>query len=264
MDRNKIISLQRAEFIRAEQHDHSSKVAQVLVLAVGVASVVVGNPLALYALAIANLIFGGVWQYFAFHARKSHSIGEKARRAVMFNIGLGVKLTDKSQRELLASFTNASAAMPTDGDYYEDDSRIGFSRLASIVEESAFWSSHLFGKCAVTSWWFFILAVVIAAGVLLALPLLGQSGYLMLFAQMSCVVLTWLVAGSSLSSALKFQEGAKVAGIIEAKLANCADDPDVIVTASDYNSLVERMPTIPTKVYEANRDRLNQLWSERT
>ena len=54
---------------------------------------------------------------------------------------------------------------------------------------------------------------------------------------------------------------------IEARSDNIASnkepDQDVLVIVSDYNALVESTPTIPTDLYDKNRDRLNALWQER-
>ena len=67
---------------------------------------------------------------------------------------------------------------------------------------------------------------------------------------------------------MKFTNAANSADNIEGKLdkmvSSIESDQDVLLIVSDYNALVESSPTIPSDLYEKNREKLNTLWKERS
>lgn len=263
MDSQRIIAHQRAEFRKAESNNLFAGIAQALILCVALTVVFASDDRWIYGLTVLNLIIAVAWRYFAAVAKRSHELGEKARRAVLYHIGMGVELSKSSERELIASFSTSIAGEGEDGVYYASVREAGQEKLAEMIEESAFWSGHLFAVCARRHWIYFSTSLIVAIVLLLAIPLIGGTTYFLSFSQTVCVVLTWLVSSSLLESAQAFQEGAHTASIIETRLANSPEGPDVLVTVADYNSLVERMPTIPSGIYESNRERLNELWGQR-
>ena len=154
-----------------------------------------------------------------------------------------------------------------DENYYDTSEEFGMKKLAEILEESAFWSTHLFRLSSTRYWIYFSVAVCIAVLGLLLLPIVSNGGDSILLSQMFCIILTWLVTGQLFVSALSFTDAANkidnIEGRLESIVENEATDEDVIVIVCDYNTLVEKTPIIPSSLYEKNKDRLNTLWADR-
>ncbi len=269
MDDIKLLGLQRAEFQRAKSMSSHSNKAQVAIVLLSIVAIFVKTPLITYIFAVTNFVIALAWLYLSFQTKDSHATAERARRAVVFSNGLGIKLGRKSYTDLKMSFKVSD----TDGEKYEDSSyfktpeEYGNKKLAKIVEESSFWSKHLFKISATHYWIYFSVALTVSIVGLLLVPLLNIGNFNILVSQMFCLVLTWLITGNLFSMAIAFTNAASVADDLESRLANMAmnekTNQDVLIVVSDYDALVENSPIIPTKIYEKNRKRLDRLWTER-
>jgi hypothetical protein len=175
---------------------------------------------------------------------------------------LGATLPPGLIRELRLSSSFADIA-PDSNAYYESDLEPGFKRLQSLLEESAFWSGHLFACMRDKSWWFFAVSVLVSIMTLLATPVMRESIAELLLAQIFCTVAASLVAGGALHRALSYQQAAEASKLVAARLQSVSDDNETLVHLTDYNAIVEATPTIPSKVYQKNRERLNRLWKQR-
>jgi hypothetical protein len=269
MDDNKLLGLQRAEFKRAEAMGARGSKVQFLIVIISIITVFINNSSYAYALSILNLIIAVLWLWLNMQAKNSHSIAERARRAVVFSNGLGVKISGKSYTDLKMLFNVHESA----GEKYEDEmyfktqKEYGNQKLAEIVEESSFWSKHLFKKSAKRYWLYFSATLVISILGLLLLPLLNVGSLDILISQVFSLILIWLITGNIFASAMSFTNAANAADDIEARLdkmaLNMESNQDVLLIVSDYNALVESSPTIPSDLYGKNRERLNSLWKDR-
>lgn len=269
MDDNQLLGLQRAEFKRAEAMGAHSNKAQILIVILSIITVFINKPSYVYSLSILNLIIAMLWFWFSMQAKNSHSVAERARRAVVFSNGLGVKISGKSYTDLKMLFN----VHEIEGEKYEDDTYFktqkdyGNQKLAEIVEESSFWSKHLFKMSAKRYWFYFSVTFTISILGLLLLPLLNIGSLYMLISQVFCLILMWLITGNIFAAAMSFTNAANSADDIEGRLdkmaLNIESNQDVLLIVSDYNALVESSPTIPSDLYEKNQERLNSLWRER-
>ena len=269
MDDNKLLGLQRAEFRRAEVMGVRSNRTQFIIVAISITTVFVNEPSYVYFLALCNLIISGFWLWFSIQAKNSHSVAERARRAVVFSNGLGIRLSGKSYTDLkmLFNVNESEGEKYEDENYFKSQQEYGNKKLAEIVEESSFWSKHLYKKSARRYWLYFSVTLVISILGLLLVPLLNVGSMDILISQVFCLILIWLITGSIFSTAMSFTNAANSIDDIEGRLDKMAlnkePDQDVLLVVSDYNALVESSPTIPSDLYEKNRDTLNTLWNER-
>jgi len=189
--------------------------------------------------------------------------------AWIFTNGLGIKLGRKSYTDLMMSFkvSEEEGRKHEDNFYFNTSQPYGEKKLAAIIEESSFWSKHLFQKSATRYWIWFGIALTISIVGLLLIPLLNIGNFNLLISQVFCLVLTWMIAGNLFTTSLAFTEAARSSDNIESRLASMAaageSDEDIFIIVSDYNALVGISPTIPSSIYQKNRDRLNLLWAER-
>jgi len=270
MDDNKLLGLQRAEFKRAEAMGARSNRAQFIIVIISIITVFINSPSYVYTLTIGNLIISLLWIWFSMQAKNSHSIAERARRAVVFSNGLGVRLSGKTYTDLQMLFNvhEREGAKYEDEKYFKTEKEYGNKKLAEIVEESSFWSKHLFKMSAKRYWLYFAVTLTVSTLGLLLLPLLNVGSLDILISQVFCLILIWLITGNIFSSAMSFTNAANAADDIEGRLdkmaSNMESDQDVLLIVSDYNALVESSPTIPSDLYEKNQERLNALWEERS
>ncbi len=269
MDDNILLGLQRAEFNRAETMAAHSNKAQVAIVIISIIAIFIDKPSFVYILTVCNLLIAILWLYLSIQAKESHRVAERARRAVVFSNALGIKLSGKSYTDLKMMFNvnEKDGKQYEDENYFKTEQEYGNQKLAEIVEESSFWTKHLFKLSAKRYWIYFGITLVISILGLLLLPLINVGSLNILISQVFCLILIWLITGNLFTAAMTFTNTANSVNDIEARLDKMASNKesaqDVLVIVSDYNALVESSPTIPSDLYEKNRDRLNTLWEER-
>ena len=269
MDDIKLLGLQRAEFHRAEIFGTRSNKAQIVIVIIAIVSVFVNNPEIVYTLTLASLAVAVFWLYFSYQSKVSHSTAEKARRAIVLRNGLGIKLSRKSYSDLIMQFkvNENEGRIWEDPNYFKTISEYGNKKLTEIVEESSFWSKHLFRISATRQWIYFSAILGLSVIGLLVIPLLNIGSSSVLASQFVCLILLWLITGSLFTTAMLFTNAANSIDAIEDRLSNMAKnlepDEDILMLVGDYNSLLESTPTIPSDIYLKNRDKLNRLWGDR-
>lgn len=269
MDDIKLLGLQRAEFQRAETFGARSNKAQFFIVFISIASVFVSEPNFVYALTVLSLIVAILWLYLSHQSKVSHSTAERARRAVVLRNGLGIKLSRKSYSDLMMQFkvNESEGGKWEDASYFKSTSDYGNKKLTDIVEESSFWSKHLFRLSATSQWIYFGVTLCMSIIGLLAIPLLSIGDLSLLISHVICLILLWLITSSLFTTAMSFTSAASAIDAIEGRLSNMAKniepDEDILILVGDYNSLLESTSTIPSAIYLKNRDKLNRLWKER-
>lgn len=269
MDDVKLLGFQRAEFQRAETFDSISNLLQLIIVLIAVASVVIQHGPTVYTLSVLSLLFAIFWFYTSEQSKFSHGTAERARRAIVIKNGLGIQLGAKSYSDLLMSFkVDADKAKRwEDPDYFKSNSNYGNQKLAEILEESAFWSKCLLQKYALRTWLVFSSVLILSIVSLLLIVFLEFTQIAKAMGQVTCLVLMWLITGNLFSSAINLTSSSKYVDSIEERLSNIVKSggagDDILVHMTDYNSVMEGVPVIPSKIYLRNKCRLNELWEER-
>ena len=268
MDDNKLLGLYRAEFQRAEKLSFRAHIVQLCIVLMSGASILFPQTNLVYLLSIVSVVTALIGLYLAEQSSSSHSIAERARRALVIRNGLGIKLSSKSYSDLMMAFKAGDKASDwEDHEYYKSASEHGNRKLAEIIEESAFWSKHLLNVYVKEAWLWFGLVLVIAIITLLMLPLPHFADLSKTISQIVCVVLMWLITGSLFSKAIKLTSCFMAISSIEERLNSNleSNDPleDIIIHMGDYNSIMQGTPIIPSRIYSKHKNKLNELWKER-
>jgi len=265
-----LLGMQRAEFQRAKIADRRSKLVQIGIVVLSITSVFVSGHLFVYTLLLISFVLALLWLYFSIQSKKSHNLAERGRRALVLFNGLGVRLGRKSFADLKMSVKSSEDEWEKyeDKDYFKARGEYSYKKLAEMIEESCFWSKHLFKKCASRYWCYFIGILTLSIIGLLTVPLFASVGSGLLISQAFCLILIWLISGNLFADAYSFSGAANALDSIEERLSGMVDkgedNQDILIVFCDYNALVGGAPTIPLGYYEKYRDRLNKLWGEQS
>jgi hypothetical protein len=266
---NQLIAYQRAAFDRAAGYQNSLIGLQFGIASFAAATVLVPEGAASYIAAITGLVFALSYLITIGQAKEVRSLAERLRRATLILLGLNGRLSAAEQRDMLASVSSLSPDkyLSESSRYYKFNAEVGPERVLEMLEESAFWSSHLYSICAKVA--FSVAAAVFGLFLLslfFAFPIL-ERGTWMTAARMSSSLMTFLVSNEVLGFARQYSSTAAatksvVARIQIVKLSGC-QLADVLLLVSDYNSAVESAPLILPKVYALRREKLDRIWAQR-
>lgn len=148
--------------------------------------------------------------------------------------------------------------------YYATESEEAERRLVEIIQESCFWSQHLYQSCQARSTRISIfLSVLIIVLIITGLALIGtDSSYSI--PRLSLLFLTFFPLWGSVENAVSFSSAAEKLRSIDQRLNNINyEQPSILLIFAEYNVVTSKTPLIPQKVYESEKDKLNNLWSER-
>lgn len=263
-----IVGLQRAEFAKA-----SCWQTAILFIQGGIAAVAVGSafspPNITYALTLTALVLAAAWQFAHYKLKASRAQAERARRSTLLMDGLGEQISEAELRDIRRSFTVSleQGRIHEDGAYYDAKAGAGESRLAEMLEESAFWSHDLLEKSATVMIGFFLASLAAAVFLLLAIVFIFDGAVLQKSARAVCAAITLFVSAEVFGAAVAFASAARCVERVNLRLTalrgSGARRADLLQIMGDYNSAVEGAPLFVPGVYRRNRERLNQLWKER-
>jgi len=199
------------------------------------------------------------------------SAGEKARRCHLLADSFGVALSPTDLGQLLQRADADAAALRRylQNDYYPPSGPVGAARLSLATWESAFFSEAL-NKKAAESYrrWFWFVLIVFMFALVVTLRFTPQSDSNPMLDSVATILLTGgsfaVLAELFLRSELHAHAAADLAPIqihLDQLYRRAFVTPvDLLMVLGDYNSTVEAAPMIPKRIYEANRDRLNEQW----
>lgn len=268
-DLTKLVGMHRAEFERAKLLQARAGLTAVAVAVLSIVGVFVRTPPLTYVATGLSLVAFCTGRALSWWSQRLRGTAERGRRALVLTHSMGWRLCGKEKADLLADFTASpqAAAVFEDPNYFAGISTPGPPALATTLEESAFWSKHLFRASARGAWGRVCLAGAALLVVLLALPLMPDSQSAIVVARVLCACMTFVVAVDLVGTAMRYSAAALATGDVDTRLqgviAGGCSLVDIINLFCDYNSSVESAPLIPTAAYERHRDKLNQLWRAR-
>jgi hypothetical protein len=148
--------------------------------------------------------------------------------------------------------------------YYATENPEPEKRLVDILQESCFWSQHLYQRCQKRAVTFsVVLLILILVLVNPGLTLIGSdSNYSV--ARLSLLFLMFSPLWSSISNALSFSSASNKMMSIDQRLRNIGyEQSSILFIFTEYNVVTSNTPLIPQKVYESEQSKLNELWDER-
>lgn len=234
-----------------------------------------------FASAVASIFFAGFWLYFlafvallselsswflSIFAGNKKALGQELLRLnILKQAYRGEMATDIAYLKARLSDAELKTGEEFDNpEYYSSNDSDPASRLIGILQESCFWSQHLYGACQNQAIKTSIgLAILVLLVIVLGLSFAGHdSNYsaprlAILFLML---VPLWTEIGKSLS----FGAASVKLELIDHRLDSAShDSASMLAVFADYNVVTSTAPLIPQKTYEKERDRLNTLWSER-
>ena len=258
------------ELATAEQENAKRHLYRLVPLCHAVAAVLVVLTLFVplpwaYFLALAVLLLQGfVWslrgQGLGLHRRAE----EARRRALLINaLGENAERLDVAKIQAAISKRACRAARQKDrSGYWASQAQQGTGRLLDEMQESAFWSMHLYAAAART------MHKVLAA-VVVGLALIALVGFVVFsgdtdlaVARVIVVALSSLIGVDVLGQVRAWQTAAAEAERVDRRLDKLDEtvvEPMLAVVA-DYAVATASAPPIPDRVYEAEKDRLEELW----
>lgn len=163
---------------------------------------------------------------------------------------------DKKDREKAKRFEK--------DDYYGTSERNSENRLIQILQESCFWSHHLYrssrDRAAIIAS-SLILLVIISVALTLPLTEIDQQ-----YTEPRLVLLFMIFfpIWDEMGKVISFNNASNRLELIDTRLSsNITDIAGVLAIFADYNVVTASAPLIPQKIYDKKKDVLNGLWAER-
>jgi hypothetical protein len=263
-----LVGYLRAEFAKASRLRVWLFVFQLLVAVPGALSVVVDDKVALYILAIAGAALLVVWWVLNNYYTAARDAAQSARRAALLLGGLAKPLSPLAILALKEKFTVSAekAELCKKGDYYASRNPAGPSRLAEMLEESAFYSGKLQEiSASVMLGVMLVFAVAFALIAMTAAPMVGRDDALTGF-RVFLAILVFVMSSDVLGAYRLHRAAAKAIKEIRTRLVTAEGqgypETDVLLAMTDYNAAVESAPESVPYAYYFYEKKLNTLWAE--
>ncbi len=232
--------------------------------------------LAYGAAVIALAAQAAAWAYLR-RASNQQSVGDQAGRRALLLDALGstaerVDLGDVLQR--LSQTAHDGSSKIADPNYFASQAPPGPARLRDHLQENAFWNKALYAEAAAAR----VKALVVPAALvgivtLVALPLAPRDQSLTA-ARLVVGIVSLAAILTEVREIISWKAAETSVGQIDRRLETLAhlsaDElvakrlESVLAVFGDYCVITSSTPTIPRRIYQQNKDRLNRIWHERT
>lgn len=262
-----LLALSNAELEESKRRFRYRNIANVGTLVTGLAVLFIPPPIA-YLFAVLALISQVAAWWFRYEGSRLQSIAEEARRRALLIGALGAvhePLDTVDTRQKFSKGSKKRSDKFENPNYYRTTEPPGPKRFRDSLQESAFWSKHLYGAAAVRS--SVISAVLFIAVLLIALVVLPliQGNSQLLVARTLVIALGFIIAYDEFGRALAWRAAATQADAVDRRLEklDVTSAEPALAVFSDYSVATATAPPIPTGLYEKQRNRLNEGWAER-
>lgn len=220
----------------------------------------------LYALAVAALLSELCSWLMSFSIESKKSLGQEILRLNILQRAFGSRMAvDIAYLKSKVDKRDYSEAKKFDiQTYYATENSEPEKRLVDIIQESCFWSQHLYQSCQSRAVIFSLfLAILIIILVITGLALIGSDSNYSI-PRLSLLFLTFFPLWSSIENAVSFSSASNKLKSIDQRLNNIGYEQSSILSIfAEYNVVTSNTPLIPQKVYESEQHKLNDLWTER-
>lgn len=262
----KVLQLSRASIENSKSLYAGRLAAHVFTLAIGITGIFTSDSWAL-PLGLLALVSEATAWILNYYGEQSHTLGRKGlRRAILIDsFGTSDATLDiVNFKRMFGTSTTAKAGQMDMSHYYSSTLDKGIERFRENLQESAFWTAHLFKKAFVRSLLRFLFFFVVSFVIVLATApyLTGQS--VSMFFRVIVLFLSFVPASEELRNMLAWWEASQDAGTVRDRLEDADLDAkeQLLTIFGDYVSAVESAPPIPTAVHKRDHERLNALWEE--
>lgn len=262
-----LFALSRAEQERAKILLKYRLWAHAGTLVLGLVALVLVEP-AVYALPVLALITEGAAWYLKFTAMEAHGLAEEGRRRAVLIGELGADPDTLATAELRATFSDkarSTSARWEDPDYFSSSASPGFARLTDSLQESAFWSSRLYGAAARRDVLRIVAVVAVLVVVLLVLFSVDASSAAEAMARAATVFLATLITADLLGAALAYMAAGRTSGRVVRRLDRIdpSDAGHLLAVYGDYATATAMALPIPSDIYRKQHDKIDAAWRDR-
>lgn len=179
-----------------------------------------------------------------------------------YGSNMSVDLAYLKSKVTNSEFNKASSF--ENSDYYATDDLTPEVRLVEIIQESCFWSQHLYQACkqrAIAN--SILLSILIIVLIITGLSLISSDANFTL-PRLALLFLMFFPLWNGIDKAISFGSAtSKLTSIDQQLSASKCAFPDLLLLFAEYNVVTSKTPLIPQKVFENEQDKLNLLWAER-
>ncbi len=220
----------------------------------------------LYVLAVVALLSELFSWFLSLFIEREKSLGQEILRLNILQQAFGSKMevdiaylkskVNKRDYSKAEKFVNQA--------YYATENPEPEKRLVDIIQESCFWSQHLYQSCQKRAVHFTVfVAILIIILAITGLTLIGSDDNYSV-PRLSLLFLTFFPLWSSIGNAISFSSASNKLQSIDQRLNNIGYEQSSILSIfAEYNVVTSNTPLIPQKVYESEQGKLNELWGER-
>lgn len=262
-----LLSLSRAEQDYAKRLLVVRYLAHTVTFALAVTALFVSDPLSYYlaASALATELVANLARWTAAGAQARGDDGRR-RSTLIKNLGAsreGLDLADTRQR--FSSYARKHAPRFDDPKYWATEREPGPARLCEALQESLFYSRHLYRTAGSVAAGFAVVPGALFVVVLFAL-LLGNTGDVgVAAARVAVVGLSFLLALDIAALAVGWLQAGIACERLDRRL-ECASfkESDVLLAVwGDYSAVHSLASPIPEWIYKRKRDGLEEDWQSR-
>ncbi len=261
------VGYQRASFAKAQRQRVWVLSSQLLIALTAAASVFSNDGPQQFYLALAGGVFLIIWLIATHSYRRYKADGDQARRTCLVLEGFPDAPSAAQLFQIYQSFNveDSDATERADPNYFATTAEKGPTRLAEMLEESAFWTEKLQEE---SGRWMAVILAIIASVSVISWLLLMPSDDLGLRVSLSRVVLALLpfFLSSDVFGALEGHRAAahsicQLRLRLDAAQARGAQMGDVMLLMLDYNAAVEAAPMNLPYLYDLRKSKLGERWS---
>ena len=237
-----------------------------------------------FAVAIASIYLNGKYLFTAcliigaseivawslkYFAGSRKDLGQEVLRANMLKEAFG-----KQSRLSIAYLTSripksamSKAEQHLNEDYYANlDDDKGKHRLCAVLQESCFWSQHLYYKCAKNGLMKAVLFLLVIFFVGIYYSVYMDNDQLFSAPRVFILLVALVPFWDQIEDVIVWFNSASRLKEIDQRMESIDhnDESDVFALYADYNVITSRASLIPQKVYDDEKDVLNALWEQRT
>lgn len=262
-----LLALARAEFEEVTRLNRTRLGSHILTLFLGLAALMAPEPWA-YGCSIAAVLSEIMaWILRTRATKRQGHAAEALRRAVLMDAfgETGEPLDVADLRQGFSKRTEKRAQTLDVANYYASVAPKGRDRLFAHLQESAFWSKHLYRVASDRGLlvWVLVMAAVLLVAVFLR-PFFSPSSSLN-FARSAALFLSFVSTADGISRALEWKRASEQAEVVDRRLENLrtTDEEPVLAVFADYGVIAVSAPPIPPSIYKSEKERMNLLWRER-
>jgi hypothetical protein len=261
-----LLALSRAASEQAKRRLSLRLRIHLLTLALTLAAFWLPEPWVQLPVALAVITEAVAW-WLRVSAQLLHDDAEQAKRVALLCNAFGCA-ESKVGADLRVAFSESvhkDAESLDDRGYYSSDEQLGTARLRDLVQESAFFSKHLYAAAAKRAAFIGVAPIVgLVAAIILAAPF-SDPRMAVVIARVLVAFLALLISADILGYALAWNAGRALAERVDCTLEriDLASDHELLAAFADYGVVTSTTPPIPTGLYDKTRERLNQAWMDR-